>query len=151
MIRHLVVAFALLIATVPRAHADAYSCRQAGLDACKGKGPTCCEPPPCLYKYQLTMYRMLQALFGDPAIVACGGADIEGYVTKLTQTPAFQNALPKCPTQYEGKPLDVPLPLATHHDGSKLTSPCKIFMIQGNGESPIGPGTIGQWKTTCSE
>jgi hypothetical protein len=152
MLRNFLIAI-LLATAATQVRADSYSCQQAGLDACKGKGPTCCEPPPCMYKYQLTMYRMLVELFADPAIVACGGTDIAAYVNRLARKPAFQNALPRCPTTYEGKELNFPPELATHRSGSKPTSPCKVFQVDTatNTETDSDPSRAAKKSTTCTE
>jgi hypothetical protein len=135
--------------TVAYVRADAYSCQQAGTDSCRGK-KDCCAPPPCMYRNQLTMYRMLQSLFADKQIVACGKGDVEAYVASLAKKAPFQTWLPSCPDTYAGRKLDPPPGFHTARKNGD-NSPCGIFLEAPSGSMPTSLESAKTWSTTSTE
>lgn len=171
MRRSHLAALALVLAgaaTATYVYADAFSCQDAALSRCKklmasqpkscqlGLGSckkACCEPPPCQYRFQLTMYIMLQDLFASPEIQACANGDIEKYVGEhLAYTPAFQNHLPNCPKKFHGHTVDPPPSFSTTTSDGVCGIYGTVPDASGSGTwSPMTPELAHKSFNTCSE
>lgn len=152
------------------ARADAYSCSDLAKSKCVkfydklGLGPhdpcrigrgscktPCCDKPPCLYYYELGMWKMLQAIFADEAFASCAkDGEIEPAAHALASSDAFLNALPTCPgmgkidgMSFNGQHLSMPPSLDTGTSGSS----CDIEVQR----YPASLKILNEGWNTCSE